>query len=558
MPRGRAPRKRRQPHGRAEPGVRGHWGPPRWCRCPRRPCRPRGGGTTVRCRSARPGWRPLCPPDSLGRRHGHGLVEVGPPGDRKRRRTWGGAARGGGLAVAVPVADGDDVTRLTQRPAGDAGVDRRPVDHEGLAAAVAVDVGGGVVSPRGSRRRRPWAGGVGVAPRPADARGADQTCGAGGRPRRRQAAHQGEPAPASGCLVGGGRHPAVGGSPTGTWSRVRSSSAAARCGPSGTGRRVVEGGRIAVVPHGFVRVVTVAASAVRGPVGSVVERGRGPVEGVDRDVGEIVTSRSRYLDVGRRVPERGRRSAVLARLAGVRPDAVERVAAGRVTDAAGPGDAGRASSEGAPASGRAAAGTAVTTMSASAAAGGRRVGTGSAARWATVASARRAPAPPPRVGLRSPAGRGGAGEEVVDEAPPRRDIVGRTRPVGPRPAAQAWAPPVAQQDVRGVEPAVNDAEVVQVGERRGHRGRDTADVGDGARPPCERLPGIGGAQLAGGGQGAAARHSRRLEVANRTGARQPQDGGRRPGGRTRGAAGRRRQRRRRSSRRPGCRRRGRP
>ncbi len=188
---------------------------------------------------------------------------------------------------------------------------------------------------------------------------------------------------------------------------------------------------------------------------------------------------------------------------------------GRVAGAAGSGDAGRSSSGGALASGRAAAGTAVITMSARAAAGGRRVGTGSVARSARVDSARRAPGPAAAGRAAEPAaGRSGVGEEVVDEASPRRDIVGRTGPVGPRPAAQARAAPVAQQDVRGVEPAVHDAEVVQVGERRGHRGGDAADVGDRAGPPGERLAGVGGAQLAGWGPGLPALGARRrLEVA---------------------------------------------
>src|SRR5690606_32685037 len=52
------------------------------------------------------------------------------------------------LPVAVPVAEGDAVALLAERPAGDAGVDDGPVDRERLGAPVAVDVGGG----RGDRR----------------------------------------------------------------------------------------------------------------------------------------------------------------------------------------------------------------------------------------------------------------------------------------------------------------------------------------------------------------------------------------------------------------------
>ena len=214
---------------------------------------------------------------------------------------------------------------------------------------------------------------------------------------------------------------------------------------------------------------------------------------------------------------------------------------GRVAEAAGSGDAGR-SPWGAPASGRAAAGTAVITMSARAAAGGRRVGTGSVARSARVDSARRAPAPPPRVGLRSPRrGDAARARRSSTRRPHAATSSARTGPVGPRPAAQAWAAPVTQQDVRGVEPAVHDAEVVQVGERRGHRGGDAADVGDGARPPRERLAGVGGAQLAGGGQGLLRSAQSPARGRDRTRASPPPGGGRRPGGRTRGAADRRRQ-----------------
>ena len=194
---------------------------------------------------------------------------------------------------------------------------------------------------------------------------------------------------------------------------------------------------------------------------------------------------------------------VLAGLAGVRPDAVERVGR-RGRRRRGPGRP----------RGRAAPGTAVITMSASTRADGRRVGTGSVARSTTASNARRAPGPAPRAAARRPRrGDGARVEQVLHEPAPGGDVVGRSGAVGARPAAEPRAPGVAEEHVRGVEAAVHDAGVVEVGQRGGDGGGDTADVGDRAGPAGQRLAGVRRAQLARRLAGAAVRRDGRLEVA---------------------------------------------
>ena len=118
-------------------------------------------------------------------------------------------------------------------------------------------------------------------------------------------------------------------------------------------------------------------------------------------------------------------------------------------------------------------------------------------------------------GSEAPTRRCGPGQQAVDETAQRGDVVGGGRTVEARPPAQAGSAAVTEQDVRGVEAPVHDAEVVEVSQCRGHRGGEAADVGDRAVPPRDGLARVGGAQLAGRGGGSSAGRDRRLEVAAR-------------------------------------------
>ena len=185
--------------------------------------------------------------------------------------------------------------------------------------------------------------------------------------------------------------------------------------------------------------------------------------------------------------EGGRPPLVLGGLAGVRPDAVERVAlrpGGR-----GGGNVRRAADRAAGTTGvgEGGVGHGGHHLSARARADGRRVGTGSVDR-STRRGQRPAGAGPATAGRpKAPTWRARPGPAGRRRDGPSGDVVGGVAPPGPGQPAEPGPAVVADQDVRGVEPPVHDAEVVEVGERRRprpRRGRATS-----ATEPVHRATG---------------------------------------------------------------------
>ena len=281
--------------------------------------------------------------------------------------------------------------------------------------------------------------------------------------------------------------------------------------PRAPGRLVVV--VVAVEPSAVWWLPVASDAGGRRSVGLVVERWRRPVEGVDGGVRQV--GRGGDLDVGWCASEGGRPPLVLARLAGVRPDAVERVAlrpGGR-----GGGNVRRAADR--------TAGTTGVGEGGGGHGGHHHVGQGADRRTPggdgiggplDEGGQRPAGAGPATAGRpKASTWRRGPGQQAVDETAPRGDVVGGARTVEPRPPAQAGPAAVTEQDVRGLEPPVHDAEIVEVSQCRGHRRGEAADVGDRARPPRDGLAGVGGAQLAGRSGGSSAGRDRRLEVTAR-------------------------------------------
>jgi hypothetical protein len=85
--------------------------------------------------------------------------------------------------------------------------------------------------------------------------------------------------------------------------------------------------------------------------------------------------------------------------------------------------------------------------------------------------------------------------QLVEDGAQGGDVVSGGSVARMRETAQPGSTVVADQDVGGVEPAVDDAQVVEVGQRARHRGAEARDAGDRTGPPRDGVARVPDAQL---------------------------------------------------------------